>query len=229
MNVILESAMIQIKLGRGASYNCSQEDGERRLNELARSAKLEDAWIFSEGLWKDIGYMEEPHSVRLFTESCDYEMVLQDGKSCLIGCTLDDLLDFIPSTNSGIDNFSVYHLHCNHPIPGYDTLLRSPPSISDVYMQAILKNHFRKSRPDLSYANRIVDSLGVWSYDLSAGLNSALEIYGKECLIELSQPYIKMGHKLKNQPLAYDSLLDAALSELRGMGVEIEYRRFQSK
>ncbi len=55
--------LIQVRHGAGTVYNTSKEAGERALHHLARTAKLEDYWIFSKNQWIDVGTNERPEAV----------------------------------------------------------------------------------------------------------------------------------------------------------------------
>ena len=66
---------IQVRRGSGTVYNLSKEEGERALHLLARTAKLEDYWIFTNNQWIDIGVNETPDGV-----NGDYELFKKFAK-----------------------------------------------------------------------------------------------------------------------------------------------------
>jgi hypothetical protein len=49
--------------GSGTTYEFSQEVGEAKLKDLAALAVVEDAWVYRDSLWTDVGFMESPYTV----------------------------------------------------------------------------------------------------------------------------------------------------------------------
>lgn len=58
-----KSQTIEVRRGSGTIYNLSKEAGEQALHLLARTAKLEDYWIFTSNQWIDVGVNETPDGV----------------------------------------------------------------------------------------------------------------------------------------------------------------------
>ncbi len=55
---------IQVRLGSGSIYHLTREEGEQALHQVARTAKQEDCWIFTNNVWVDVGVDESPEGVR---------------------------------------------------------------------------------------------------------------------------------------------------------------------
>src|SRR3989344_3250331 len=70
-----KSLPIQVRHGAGTVYNLNKEAGEKALHQLARTAKLEDYWIFTNNQWIDIGVNETPDGV-----NGDYEVFKKFAK-----------------------------------------------------------------------------------------------------------------------------------------------------
>lgn len=70
-----ESLPIQVRRGSGTVYNLSKEAGEEALHLLAKTAKCEDYWIFTNNQWIDVGVNETTDGV-----NGDYEVFKKFAK-----------------------------------------------------------------------------------------------------------------------------------------------------
>jgi hypothetical protein len=133
---------IQVRKGFGCVYIGSQESGENQLDQLARRATREDAWLFLDGLWIDVGYDERDRSVL-----CSWEAVRS-------------------LTNNLVDAELVwYHIH---PIASDSTGVH-PPSIEDIFALVRLRG-FCEEDWGVRLVGRVFDGRGIWEVDLHGGL-----------------------------------------------------------
>lgn len=138
----------------GSCYQASLSEGQRRIDDLARSAPLEDAWIYleAESLWIDVGADERPTSIRI---------------------------DFTPAASrlaaraatNGTRVF-LYHIHPRRVLaPGRIY----PPAANDIYAEVNLKRALRDHYHYMLVA-RVLDGSGIWTYDATEALERSLRL-----------------------------------------------------
>ncbi len=225
---------IKVVPGKGSSYRMSQAEGESNLVNLAKTAQKEDAWMFYNSLWMDIGYTEGPHQVRICDDESFHIVRSKSGELRVEQQSLEDLLVFAPDETCSIKEFFIYHIHRNFDgqLPPGD--YRSPPSPTDICFHAILHTYFKDKKPSMAYHSRIADSKGIWEFrttpQLAERILLACEEDIEDVLAELSRPYREMGIVLsKNQDAPYDLLLNRAILGISELGVQIKYRPISSQ
>jgi hypothetical protein len=132
-------AEIRVREGFGHLYRGAQQQGELCLHRLAQTALREDAWIYMEGFWVDVGYDEEPRGV-----NCTWEAVRS-----------------LPDITAGRD-LVWYHIH---PQAGNPNTIH-PPSCKDIIALARLKMLCGDAF-DSRLTGKVLDGAGVWIVDLS--------------------------------------------------------------
>lgn len=137
----------------GTRYVKSETEGEGDLTAEARTARVEDAWVFlpESALWIDVGEQEKPRSVMT---------------------NLDPLQTLALPSSESVSRALLYHIH-PRSMHGGDPIC--PPDGLDIYAAATLKRAFR-DRYGVTLASRILDGSGRWSYDISPELEDWLRL-----------------------------------------------------
>ena len=132
-------AEIRVREGFGHLYRGAQQRGELCLHRLAQTALREDAWIYTQGFWVDVGYGEEPRSV-----NCTWEAVRS-----------------LPDISAGSD-LVWYHIHpqCAEPQRIH------PPSYEDIFGLARFELLCRETFT-AELTAKVFDGAGVWTVELS--------------------------------------------------------------
>ncbi len=137
---LIESvSKIRVRKGFGYIYSGGQNRGEMRLHMLAQRATREDAWLFVDRLWIDIGYEEQRKHVL-----CSWEAT--------------QLLDDFPADAKLI----WYHIHPKRSDPKG----LHPPSIENIFALSRLKALCEKNF-GAQLMGKVFDGFGVWEVDLS--------------------------------------------------------------
>ena len=106
-------AVLSVRSGVGTRVVLSRAAGEQQLMALSRTAASEDAWLFTEDSWTDVGYDEGKTEVLL-----DLDQVTAAARG-----------------RDPADPLALYHLHPLHE----DARLIDPPSLQDVLSLELLK------------------------------------------------------------------------------------------
>jgi hypothetical protein len=129
---------IRVRDGSGQVYKGSRERGELLLHLTARTAGREDAWLFVDGVWIDIGHDERPESVL-----CDWDVV-EPLRRCAPGAEV-----------------VWYHVH---PLQ-HDPTIVYPPSIEDILALVRLRG-FCEEDWGVRLCGKVIDGHGIWRIDL---------------------------------------------------------------
>ena len=136
-----------VREGFGHVYCGSRLAGEARLHSLAREALREDAWLFADDVWIDVGYDERADSVLCSWESFRSVTGIRTATGLIW-----------------------YHLH---PLASAPTGVH-PPSVEDVLALALLKD-LCEAELGAELVGRVFDGCGVWDMDLSDELRGKLK------------------------------------------------------
>lgn len=145
LNSCSDPNIINIKSGSGKVYNISYSKGRSRLHELAKTAKKEDAWLYVNEKWYDVGYSEEETQTYLAADSITRLLKEDQGEAILT------------------------HIH-----PHSTEYQIFPPAPFDIASHAQLKKEARKN-PKIEFKSEVYDGYGVWRYDTTESIESKIE------------------------------------------------------
>ncbi|MBN1837923.1 MAG: hypothetical protein JW820_18845 [Spirochaetales bacterium] len=137
---------LRVREGVGHTYAGSRQSGEARLDSLAREVVREDAWLYADGLWVDIGYDERATSVLCSLAAIRAAADLAHGADLIW-----------------------YHVHPRRSAP----VGVHPPSVEDIAALCVLKD-FCQREFGARLFGKVFDGFGVWEVDLSEELQSRL-------------------------------------------------------
>ena len=140
---------IEIREGGGHLYRVSQDRGERDLHQLARFGDREDAWLYFNDTWLDVGSEEQTKTITL-----DPGII-----ESLIEHNLKVIQIDIPRRSRLV---IIYHIH----LLGEDKTSFNPPSCEDIYALALLKYQCRRLA-GIELVGKVCDGLGMWEFDIS--------------------------------------------------------------
>jgi hypothetical protein len=115
------------------------------MNELAKTALTEDAWLFVTGAWTDIGCQEEAKSVQIDLR------------------TVAGTLDMAAETPSA-PGIAFYHIH----LFSKDPTLVDPPSLQDIHSLVLLKRDYGE------VTGVMIDGKGKWTFDIIPALQERI-------------------------------------------------------
>lgn len=140
----------EVRKGACATYITSAAKGEMQLHQLAQESDVEDAWLRINDYWIDIGFNEMPCKVTIKIASLDR--------------WARALIRYPEKTEAVF-----YHIHpLDHEEPQV-----SPPNWQDIHTHAQFKKYFRNELKT-SLISKVFDGFGVWSYDVTAGIEARL-------------------------------------------------------
>lgn len=132
---------IQVKKGKGQVYTVSENEGNKQLHGVAKTAEKEDAWIYTAGKWYDIGESEEEDNVTI---------------------PLNNVVNILKKNHKSEKEAKFVHIH---PKEGIEERV-SPPSVYDLELHGKLKKMFR-DKLTMKLVSEVYDGDGVWAYDIS--------------------------------------------------------------
>ena len=154
---------LQLRPGSGCVYEISRTAGEAQLNDLARSAKTEDAWLFARGTWIDVGFDERAKSV-LLDQGTAMEALGEAARApaaATATATAASAPVMVPASAPVMvpapAPVTFYHIH----LYTADSTFVDPPSVQDIHGLAVLKEE------DANVLGVVLDGRGRWTFDLS--------------------------------------------------------------
>lgn len=150
------SQVLRSHTGSGFRVERSQLAGERDLNLLARQRAREDAWLFMNGTWTDVGYDEKQKSV-----SIDLEAVKAAVKRSLRG-----------RSDPALRRNSLMVFYHIHPFTE-DPQMADPLSLADIHALAAVKEVCRLTG-GAEAIGAMFDGRGKWLFDLTPVLEARI-------------------------------------------------------
>jgi hypothetical protein len=139
---------LRIEPDEGKTYQISQADGERDLDYLAKTSDEEDAWLYLNGTWTDVGVDESSKDARM---------------------DLDKILESIPQNTPKDSSIVLYHIHPSKvELP--DKIY--PPSAPDLDALIQVKERIQKDFGLENVFGRVFDGFGFWEYRITGRLNA---------------------------------------------------------
>jgi hypothetical protein len=204
-----------VQSAAGGHYRLSRQDGEVLLDELARTAPTEDAWLLVGDTWFDVGYREERRSV----------LVDRDAAAAAVRTGIRGA----PTSLIGF-----YHIHPSSGEPAFI----DPPSLQDIQALASLKDECR-ALTAAEVIGVLFDGRGRWTFDVTWDLERRiLRGYGQPtdyatshgwgpardsaAVFDLEYPLIAWSLQTERL-LSRDERIGAYVEGARRMGVLVHY------
>jgi hypothetical protein len=140
---------LRVWAGSGSEYEVSRTAGEAQLNDLASTAKTEDAWLFARGTWIDVGFDERAKSA-LLDQGTAMEALREAGRA-------PSAVTATGAATATAAPVTFYHIHLFNA----DSTFVDPPSVQDIHGLAVLKEE------DANVLGVLLDGRGRWTFDLS--------------------------------------------------------------
>lgn len=142
----------------GTRYSASLADGERELQQMARTARIETAWVFipSISTWIAVGSDKHAHSVTARMEPVAAWLAAQQKRA---GATIPRQL-------------VLYHIHAVRTLNQQGVY---PPDSGDIYALATLK-HLFAVRYGVDLTGAELDGTGIWRFDVTPALLDSLSL-----------------------------------------------------
>lgn len=144
---------LQVGAPVGTTYHLSQEQGERQLDRLARTAETEDAWIYlaANSLWIDVG---------------------EDASFTYVYINIDPVRPLLAKLDGTEARVYLYHIHPRSILPAG---MIYPPNANDIYAEANLRRALRQ-RYHATLVARVFDGYGRWAYEVTDGFEESLRL-----------------------------------------------------
>lgn len=223
----------QVRPGTGSRYEVSQRAGEAVLSLQAMTSRSEDAWLFLDGWWTDVGYAERRKAVQI-----DSAFLMEELRRQLIRWKdRPDGKRFAPV---------LYHIH---PY-SRSAWAVEPPSIEDIEALALLKRECT-ALTGVKLTGAVIDGRGKWAFDLTPGLEAKITNHGHQVTTAESRGFAEIhGYGfirspqsaatfyLQYPPLSWEAFLPggphsrneriaAFIKGARELGVLVTYKRFR--
>ena len=196
---------LKISNNTGKKTFISQEEGEQDLQILAQYKNKEDAWIYFDGMWADIGTNITNNSV-------------SKSNSTILNAIPEDVLSSI--------TIHEYHTH-----PGNEFINNTPPGPSD-YKSLAENKKFLRAQRNVNVVGNVVTATGVWTYDLTRHLTYKLtspqEQLQKKVSSQLSeQTFYLAGRVFTNPDLNKEEQIQSFIDSMKVEGVLMQYKPFE--
>jgi hypothetical protein len=179
---------LQVTPGAGRTYQISQQQGERDLDILARTAKKEEMFYFYGSEWKDTALLE-------------YKKATSNS--------LENVLSLLPKQLAEGSTIFFYHFH---PLRIGNKSFVYCPSDADIHSHVLLKKSIRKFKANAE--SIVFDGMGIWRYDVTSSLESEIPLYDNpiELAENMGQPNAMAGVSVEFNRIKYQILRNNSLS-----------------
>lgn len=204
--VLAKNDYIKVKNGKGYVYTISENEGNKQVNEVAKTAKKEDAWIYAAGKWYDIGKSEKEDNVLI---------------------PLKDVVKLLKKNHKDEKEAKFVHIHPKK----YVQEGVAPPSTYDISTHGKLKRMLRDNLQMKLSPSEIYTGDGVWTYEITDSLeedinNAKPGHFSKWMILEsmiLRETLLILGNKSSSK----EKKIEDYISAVKRLGIIASYKALE--